>query len=935
MADISPELAGKIRELQGKYEENPGRFFVPLANAYRDAGEIGQAEQLLRTGLKGHPGYLSARIVLGRCLADRGAVDEANTEFRYVLSVDPQNLIALRTLGEMAAAAGNADEAGRWYGELLAVDPMNKEAREALDGLSASSPAASPPADAFPAASAPAPAEPDAQALDAGLDDFSPLDLDIPVVPRPAPRSDAPEADDFGLLEIRDEAFSLAEEQPKAPRTGFLDEGAGTSGLDASASDADVGEFGTIDLEASAAPPATPEPASGDFGGWGAISLDAPEEQPPAAEPEGAAEYDAFSFGDVPLSDDLAEQPADAGSDGWDAGPAPDLDLAPGSFGAEEPAEHDDDGELVTETMAELYARQGFPERAADVYRELIRHRGEEPALVSRLREIEQAMAAPSAGAETASPELESGFAHDDLAHGDEHAEDLPLIETGLPGLNFTDGAADFEREPVGAGVGSESDGSSAQAFDASSSSGDAFADSFVNGFDGLPAFPDAAQSAGSTKSTGDVQPPAAELTPTDPQAGAASDLQAPAEDAFGFDSGTGFPDLGDFASHTDFAASADAQPVAEQAQPEDISADRPHFASAEAEQESEGRSEQPEAVSSQPQQPSAPAPASAPSITAYLAGILSWRPGMQASAAAVEAPASPAQPETPAFGEGTSSSDASTSAGFDTGVADFGADSVPVDAEPEAASAASDDSFAAPYAEDEPAESPDDLPWLSTDASAGEPQAAEDVANFGFDASTGTAEAEQADDEPAVEDLPWMDSAAPAQQDAPDDFAPMDMPWAADPPSAQPADDAAQAEEPAPWETPAPAAAAADDVPPFDDFVLDAPAPEASAQAEAADAYPWEMDAAPDTPAPVEQAPAASDAPAAGGFSFEDFFAAPAAAPAQPSTPVPAPAPVPAPSFDATPAPSSAPAEPAPGGSGDDDEDLESFQAWLQSLKR
>lgn len=53
---------------------------------------------------------------------------------------------------------------------------------------------------------------------------------------------------------------------------------------------------------------------------------------------------------------------------------------------------------LVTETMALLYRSQGFHERAADVYRALLRSRPDDERLAARLREAEAA-ASPTAGA--------------------------------------------------------------------------------------------------------------------------------------------------------------------------------------------------------------------------------------------------------------------------------------------------------------------------------------------------------------------------------------------------------------------------------------------------------------------------------------------------------------------------------------------------------
>ena len=63
----------EIEKLERRYAENPdGRFFAPLADAYRKAGNLVRALELVRAGLGKHPDYLSAHIVLGRCLLDKG-----------------------------------------------------------------------------------------------------------------------------------------------------------------------------------------------------------------------------------------------------------------------------------------------------------------------------------------------------------------------------------------------------------------------------------------------------------------------------------------------------------------------------------------------------------------------------------------------------------------------------------------------------------------------------------------------------------------------------------------------------------------------------------------------------------------------------------------------------------------------------------------------
>jgi tetratricopeptide (TPR) repeat protein len=276
MAESPSELRIEIEKLEQKHAENPGgRYFVPLANAYRKLGAVEHAESLLLDGLRSHPEYLSAHIVLGRCLADRKANAEATEEFRYVLSIDPQNLVALRSLGEIALDQDQPADAAHWFQELISVDPMNEDARRALEQLGT-------------------------------------------ILVADASTSGAPTG---SWLEAMDEEMNgLRRSWPaqSAPRTE----------------------------EADSYETAFAERRDGDYGELAGFEDDYRDQ---------AAPSDAHVEADL-LRDDEEDVP----------------------------------GELVTETIAELYARQGFYTRSADVLRELIRRRGGDEALSRRLEEIER-----------------------------------------------------------------------------------------------------------------------------------------------------------------------------------------------------------------------------------------------------------------------------------------------------------------------------------------------------------------------------------------------------------------------------------------------------------------------------------------------------------------------------------------------------------------
>lgn len=329
MASIPPETAAEIQKLEQLHNQHPeGRYFVPLADRYRKLGMTELAETLLRDGLRLHPDYLSAHIVLGGCLADRGATDAAADEFRYVLSVDPQNLIALRTLGELAASRGRADEAERWYRELLTVDPMNKEARQALEALASEPPVRGGEEDRLPYEED-APQEDSASP--AGVETEMPGWGDI-VLGGIAPEDDTAGDDVFALGEVT---------------FGVGDTGGNTTDREWAASEMDI----------------RPEPVGEDDGGLG------------------GSQFESFSSFTGPDEDSVTDDGA--------AGENP-------------------DEEVVTETIAELYAQQGFHDRAAGVYRELIHRRGGDPLLEARLAAAERAARGE---ADPLEPELDDSLA--------------------------------------------------------------------------------------------------------------------------------------------------------------------------------------------------------------------------------------------------------------------------------------------------------------------------------------------------------------------------------------------------------------------------------------------------------------------------------------------------------------------------------------------
>src|SRR5688572_1414099 len=125
----------RIEELRKKYEENQRRYFAPLANEYRKAGQLEEAIALCRAWLPQQPGHMSGHIVFGQTLFEAGELSEARSVFETALDLDPENLIALRHLGDIARQHGEIESARSWYKRVLDADPRNDEISELLSQL--------------------------------------------------------------------------------------------------------------------------------------------------------------------------------------------------------------------------------------------------------------------------------------------------------------------------------------------------------------------------------------------------------------------------------------------------------------------------------------------------------------------------------------------------------------------------------------------------------------------------------------------------------------------------------------------------------------------------------------------------------------------------------------------------------------------------------
>jgi tetratricopeptide (TPR) repeat protein len=338
----------RIEELKKKFDENPRRYFAPLANEYRKAGDLQQAISICQAHLPQQPGHMSGHIVYGQALFEAKQFEQARTVFETALALDPENLIALRYLGDIAFELGDRAGARSWYTRVLETDPRNEEIAALMAAMGEERGPA-------PREAAPSPAESGARAA--------------------ATEPHRPSAATAGSGASGPTGATTPAKEPERP-AARADDKVAEAAPSPSAADAELEKL-------FSSPPAAQPSAFSPLSGFGeARPSDAPpslEQRAPSID-KGADSalrrptFDAQRGDDAPL-----QNPPEAAQ-------TPPLPSTVGSTGR--------DGGFVTETMAELYLKQGYHDRALDVYRHLVSQNPADRGLRERMERLEREMRA-------------------------------------------------------------------------------------------------------------------------------------------------------------------------------------------------------------------------------------------------------------------------------------------------------------------------------------------------------------------------------------------------------------------------------------------------------------------------------------------------------------------------------------------------------------
>jgi tetratricopeptide (TPR) repeat protein len=128
----------RLESLRRRVQQDPSSIaFAQLAEEFRRAGQLQEAVDTSRAGLKTHPAYHSARVTLGRALLELKQFEDAQRELEQVLKSAPENLAAIRGLAEAHHGQGSLAQALAQYRAALAIARHDPDLEHTVADLAA------------------------------------------------------------------------------------------------------------------------------------------------------------------------------------------------------------------------------------------------------------------------------------------------------------------------------------------------------------------------------------------------------------------------------------------------------------------------------------------------------------------------------------------------------------------------------------------------------------------------------------------------------------------------------------------------------------------------------------------------------------------------------------------------------------------------------
>lgn len=133
MVDLA-EIDDRISKCNKLLDANPNsQIFAALSEAYRKKGDLDQAFRICQSGLRVHPNYGSAHMVMARINVDKGMFDWAEIEARKVIEIEGNSHATDLLLAEIYINKNDMAQATKLLDELHNNDPNNKQVLHLLE----------------------------------------------------------------------------------------------------------------------------------------------------------------------------------------------------------------------------------------------------------------------------------------------------------------------------------------------------------------------------------------------------------------------------------------------------------------------------------------------------------------------------------------------------------------------------------------------------------------------------------------------------------------------------------------------------------------------------------------------------------------------------------------------------------------------------------
>jgi len=131
---VDLEIQNRIAKCQKILETDPNsQIFAALAEALRKKGDLDKAFHVCRGGLRIHPEYGPAHVVMAKINLDRGLYDWAEAEVQKAREAEGNTRTIELLLAEIRLYKGDYQSAIKLLRKLSANDPQNEHVRKLLD----------------------------------------------------------------------------------------------------------------------------------------------------------------------------------------------------------------------------------------------------------------------------------------------------------------------------------------------------------------------------------------------------------------------------------------------------------------------------------------------------------------------------------------------------------------------------------------------------------------------------------------------------------------------------------------------------------------------------------------------------------------------------------------------------------------------------------